>query len=158
MKWFTLLGAVTMLCLYESLSRVSVNLQRRKTLIFTALSCSLRSSAESAPASSMEGRDTDRPLTTNTGEQGDASKVSLLIYTIYCTLTEGRGSNLSLEKWPCLSSSNVSSFTAMSRVRQCLKSWRVKTWSTVSMKRDFPQGINAIRSERYNCVTYCSTL
>ena len=57
-------GAVTMLCLQEKTSRVSVSLQIRKTLILTALSFSLRSAAETEVAMRSAGRVAARPLTT----------------------------------------------------------------------------------------------
>ncbi len=64
----TLLGAVTIVSLYESLSSVSVSLQRRKTLIFTVLSCCLRSMADIEPDRRRVGRETDKPLTTENRE------------------------------------------------------------------------------------------
>ena len=57
-------GAVTILCLQEKTSRVSVSLQSRKTLILTAFSFFLRSAAETEVAMRSAGRVAARPVTT----------------------------------------------------------------------------------------------
>lgn len=62
-------GAVTMFCLQETLSRLSVSLQSRKMLILTALRFSLRSAAERETELRSVGRETARLLTTGRNKQ-----------------------------------------------------------------------------------------
>lgn len=81
------------------------------------------------------------------------ARLDFLIHThtkcIHCNLTEEGCSKLSVENSPCLSSSNVSSFTAISRVRQCLKkSWHVKSIKLRLNEKGLSPWITGHRPER----------